>query len=63
MPRAIAQSVAPARVPLCAPDRPVKILARSIYRELRSNGYQPQEIVALSSELLGLLTSEMKGGR
>lgn len=38
----------------------VKILARSIFRELRSNGYTPRQLVGLSSELIGLITSEIR---
>jgi hypothetical protein len=41
-------------------EKAVKILAKSIFRELKSNGYQPREIVALSTELLGLLSTEIK---
>jgi hypothetical protein len=41
-------------------DKAVKILAKSIFRELKMNGYEPRQIVALSSELLGLVTSSIK---
>lgn len=41
-------------------DKAVKILAKSIFRELRMNGYETRQIVALSSELLGLVTSTIK---
>jgi len=41
-------------------EKALKILAKSIFRELRSNGYQPREIVALSTELLELVTSEIR---
>ena len=40
-------------------ERAVKILAKSIYRELTMNGYEGRQIVALSTELLGLVTSAM----
>ena len=40
--------------------RAVKILAKSIYKELRQNGYTRSEIVAFSTELLGLVTTEIK---
>lgn len=40
--------------------RAVKILAKSIYKELRQNGYTRNEIVAFSTELLGLVTTEIK---
>ena len=38
----------------------LKILAKSIFRELRTNGYDPREIVALSTELLDLVTTEIR---
>ena len=41
-------------------NKAVKILAQSIFRELRNNGYTPQQIVGISSELIGLITSEMR---
>ena len=41
-------------------DRAIKILAKSIFRELKMNGYETRQIVALSSELLGLVTSTIK---
>ena len=41
-------------------DRAIKILAKSIFRELKMNGYETRQIVALSSELLGLVTTNMK---
>lgn len=41
-------------------DKAIKILAKSIFRELKMNGYETRQIVALSSELLGLVTSTIK---
>jgi len=38
----------------------VQILAKSIFKELRTQGYETKEIVALSTELLGLVTSELR---
>ncbi|HMU37966.1 MAG TPA: hypothetical protein PKE31_03050 [Pseudomonadota bacterium] len=43
-------------------DRAIKILAKSIFRELKMNGYETRQIVALSSELLGLVTTNLKPG-
>ena len=36
------------------------ILARSFYNELKSNGYSPNQIIEFSSELLGLVTGDLK---
>lgn len=41
-------------------EKAIKILAKSIYRELRQSGYDTREIVALSSELIGLITTDIK---
>jgi hypothetical protein len=43
-----------------SPDKPVKILAKSLFRQLRSNGYDDRQIVALSTELISLLTTEIR---
>jgi len=44
-------------------NRAVRILAQKIFRELRNNRYTPQQIVGISSELIGLITSEMRPDR
>jgi hypothetical protein len=41
-------------------EKALRILAKSIFRELRSNGYDAREIVSLSTELLSLITTEIK---
>jgi hypothetical protein len=41
-------------------DKALKILAKSIFRELKTNGYSAREIVSLSTELLSLITTEIK---
>jgi hypothetical protein len=41
-------------------EKAIKILAKSIYRELRASGYETREIVALSSEIIGLVTTDIK---
>ena len=39
----------------------MEILAKSMYRELRSNGLGEGEVMALAGELLALVASEMSG--
>lgn len=56
---AAAETARPADL-LKAPDRSVKILAKSLFRELRTNGYDDKQIVALSTELIGLLTVDLR---
>jgi hypothetical protein len=41
-------------------EKALKILSKSIYKELRQNGYQPKQIVALATELITLVTSDIK---
>jgi hypothetical protein len=42
-------------------DKSLKILAKSIFRELKENGYDSRHIVSLSTELISLVTSDLKG--
>lgn len=49
------------QTPKTAPQRALKILAKSVFRELKSSGYSRSEIVSFTTELLDLVTSEMRG--
>lgn len=40
--------------------RAVAILAKTIYRELRSSGFEARDVVALAGELLGQVSSEVR---
>ena len=49
----------PTTTTVTSPDtRAVPILARSLYRELRANGFGEREVLAFASELLGMVASE-----
>ena len=39
------------------------ILAKTIYRELRSSGYAERDVMTLAGELLGMVATEVKGRR
>ena len=56
------QSTAPAPLPF---DRAAgaRILARSFYKELRSSGYTPKQLLALSTELIDLITQDLQKER
>jgi len=43
--------------------RALTILAKTIYRELRSSGYGAREVMVLASELLGMVAADVKGTR
>lgn len=43
--------------------RALRILARSMVRELMSRGYAPRHIVALASELISLACETIRNGR
>jgi hypothetical protein len=64
MPQAITQTKPTNRqaVPSSIPNREkaLKILSKSIYKELRQNGYEPKQIVALATELISQVTSDIK---
>jgi hypothetical protein len=43
------------------PDpRALKILAKSIYKELRTQGYDAKQVVGLATELISQVTSELE---
>ena len=41
-------------------DKALKIIARSLFKELKQNGYDSRQIVSLSTELISLVTSELQ---
>ena len=45
-----------------AKARAVKILAKSIYRDLEAQGFDEKQIVALATELISEVTSKMARG-
>lgn len=47
--------------PAGASQRAVRVLAKSLFKELKRAGYSRTEMVAFASELLDLVTQEMKG--
>jgi hypothetical protein len=53
----------PAAAPVTAvqPNREkaIQILSKSIYKELRENGYEPKQIVSLATEIISLVTTDI----
>jgi hypothetical protein len=43
--------------------RALRILAKTIYRELRQNGLAEQDVIAIAGELLSLVAGEVKDRR
>jgi hypothetical protein len=39
-----------------------QILAKSLFKELRGSGYTPNQILSLSTELIGLVTADLRSG-
>jgi hypothetical protein len=64
MPQAMTQTKTTPREPNPTPvanrEKALKILSKSIYKELRQNGYEPKQIVALATELISQVTSDIK---
>ncbi|HEY0706451.1 MAG TPA: hypothetical protein VGG33_06635 [Polyangia bacterium] len=60
MSQALAAAAPGSVAPAPNKERALKILSKSLYRELRQNGYEPKQIVALATEILGLVTSDIK---
>lgn len=50
----------PATQPVTSDTRGVTILARSLFRQMRDQGYSPDQIVGLSSELLNLVSEDLQ---
>ncbi|HMR04347.1 MAG TPA: hypothetical protein PKA88_01195 [Polyangiaceae bacterium] len=54
----------PYEVPSTPSDpRAVRILAKTIYRELRASGFSEQEVMQLASELLARVASDVRDVR
>lgn len=47
-------------VPGILDNKGAKILAKSLFKELRGNGYSPNQILSLSSELIELVTQDLR---
>lgn len=43
-------------------DRAGRILAKTIYRELRLNGFDHKQIVAIAGDLIGQVTEDIRPG-
>jgi hypothetical protein len=48
--------------PVMNRERALRILSKSLYRDLRQNGYEPKQIVALASELIAQVTTDIADG-
>lgn len=49
-----------APTPPVRPDpRALKILAKSVFKELRAQGYQPTQVLSLATEIIELVTSDL----
>jgi hypothetical protein len=47
--------------PVHAPDpKALKILAKSIFKELKGQGYDNKQVVSLATELISLVTDELQ---
>lgn len=53
----------PQEAPYTHRNRSVRILAKSIVRELTAQGYNEKQIVSLATELLAEVTSKMSGAQ
>lgn len=43
--------------------RALSILARSLFRQMREQGYSPEQVIALSSELIELVSHDLRQER
>jgi hypothetical protein len=49
-------------VPTVLDDKATHILAKSLFKELRGNGYSPNQILGLTTELIDLVTKDLRDG-
>ncbi len=47
-------------VPSMLDNKATKILAKSLFKELRGNGYSANQILGLSAELIDLVTQDLR---
>jgi hypothetical protein len=47
-------------VPSVLDNKATKILAKSLFKELRGNGYSANQILGLSTELIDLVTQDIR---
>lgn len=47
-------------VPSMLDNKATKILAKSLFKELRGNGYTANQILGLSTELIDLVTQDLR---
>ena len=47
-------------VPSMLDNKGTKILAKSLFKELRSNGYSANQILGLTTELIDLVTQDLR---
>jgi len=45
--------------PVINRERALRILSKSLYKDLRQNGYEPKQIVALASELIAQVSTDI----
>ena len=50
----------PVRSALGEDQRSARILAKTIYRELKSSGIDESSVIAIATEMLGLVTDDMR---
>jgi hypothetical protein len=50
------------RAPAAPDSKALKILAKSIFRELRAQGYEPTQVVSFATEIISLVTSDIAQG-
>ncbi|MBX3270031.1 MAG: hypothetical protein KF729_07200 [Sandaracinaceae bacterium] len=55
------QEPMPNPVVQAAEPRALRILAKSVFRELKSTGYSRSDVVAFATEMLSLVSTDIRG--
>ena len=48
--------------PVSTDTKATKILARTFFNQLRSSGYTPTQVIAVATELIGLVATDIREG-
>ncbi|NBC44195.1 hypothetical protein HJC10_19445 [Corallococcus exiguus] len=52
----------PEAIPVSTDQKGTRILARTFFNQLRASGYTPHQVIGIATELLELVTTDLKEG-
>ncbi|RKH45103.1 hypothetical protein D7X12_08875 [Corallococcus sicarius] len=52
----------PEAIPVSTDQKGTRILARTFFNQLRASGYTPHQVIGIATELLELVTTDLREG-